>query len=261
MPGELPAMTERRRADPLPLGGDGLPYSKGLMARALMAAGVSAERAYELARRVEQDLVARGEAQVDLDRLEELARRGARRGGGRADAPPPAPLRAAARARPAAHRADRRRDRHRQVDGRDRGRLPARDHPRHARPTSSARRCVRSSRGSSCPRSTLELRGAGRRDELRDVARLRFLEQTRNVLVGVRARDRPGAPGGLVDGARGRPPRAGDAPRRSRARSSSSACSRSRTRRCTRRTSGSATRAPTASGRSRSTSTRCRTSG
>jgi len=32
-------MTEPRHADPLPLGGrDGLPYSKGLMARALMAA-------------------------------------------------------------------------------------------------------------------------------------------------------------------------------------------------------------------------------
>jgi len=66
-------MTERRRADPLPLGGDGLPYSKGLMARVLMATGVSAERAYELAQRVETDLVARRETRVDLDRLEELA--------------------------------------------------------------------------------------------------------------------------------------------------------------------------------------------
>jgi 2-phosphoglycerate kinase len=66
-------MTERRRADPLPLGGDGLPYSKGLMARVLMGTGVPAERAYELAQRVETDLLARGETQVDLDRLEELA--------------------------------------------------------------------------------------------------------------------------------------------------------------------------------------------
>jgi 2-phosphoglycerate kinase len=67
-------MTEPRHADPLPLGGaDGLPYSKGLMARALMAAGVSADRAYELAMRVESDLAARGETVVDLDRLEELA--------------------------------------------------------------------------------------------------------------------------------------------------------------------------------------------
>jgi 2-phosphoglycerate kinase len=67
-------MTERRRSDPLPLGGDGLPYSKGLMARVLMETGVPAERAYELALRVESDLVARGETQVELDRLEELAR-------------------------------------------------------------------------------------------------------------------------------------------------------------------------------------------
>jgi 2-phosphoglycerate kinase len=66
-------MTERRRADPLPLGGNGLPYSKGLMARALMGTGVPAERAYELAMRVESDLIARGETQVELDRLEELA--------------------------------------------------------------------------------------------------------------------------------------------------------------------------------------------
>ena len=67
-------MTEPRHADPLPLGGrDGLPYSKGLMARALMAAGVPADRAYELALRVEDDLTARGEQTVDLDRLEELA--------------------------------------------------------------------------------------------------------------------------------------------------------------------------------------------
>jgi 2-phosphoglycerate kinase len=67
-------MTEPRHADPLPLGGgDGLPYSKGLMARALMAAGVTADRAYELALRVQHDLTVRGEQTVDIDRLEELA--------------------------------------------------------------------------------------------------------------------------------------------------------------------------------------------
>jgi 2-phosphoglycerate kinase len=67
-------MTERTRADPLPLGGgDGLPYSKGLMARALMATGVASDRAYQLALRVEDDLAARGETSIDLDRLEELA--------------------------------------------------------------------------------------------------------------------------------------------------------------------------------------------
>jgi len=67
-------MTEPRHAEPLPLGGkDGLPYSRGLMARALMAAGVSAVRAYELAHRVGADLCERGEESVDLDRLEQLA--------------------------------------------------------------------------------------------------------------------------------------------------------------------------------------------
>jgi 2-phosphoglycerate kinase len=66
-------MTERRRTDPLPLGGDGLPYSKGLLARVLMITGVPADRAYGLALRVEQDLLATGETQVDLERLELLA--------------------------------------------------------------------------------------------------------------------------------------------------------------------------------------------
>ena len=67
-------MTERRHRDPFRLDGDeGLPYSKGVVARALIAAGVAAERAYELALRLESDLVARSERSVDLDRLEELA--------------------------------------------------------------------------------------------------------------------------------------------------------------------------------------------
>jgi 2-phosphoglycerate kinase len=65
-------MTERRRPDPLPLGGDE-PYSKGLMARALMRVGVSAVRAYEIARRVESDLVQRKEETVELARVQELA--------------------------------------------------------------------------------------------------------------------------------------------------------------------------------------------
>ncbi len=67
-------MSEPRHAAPLPLGGDGLPYSKGLMARALIAVGVSADRAYELARRIELDLAVRGVHEVDEGRLEELAR-------------------------------------------------------------------------------------------------------------------------------------------------------------------------------------------
>ena len=65
-------MSERRRTDPLPLGGDE-PYSKGLMARALMRVGVSAVRAYELARRVEKDLLDRDKDTVELDRVQDLA--------------------------------------------------------------------------------------------------------------------------------------------------------------------------------------------
>jgi 2-phosphoglycerate kinase len=65
-------MSERRRTDPVPLGGDE-PYSKGLMARALMRVGVSAVRAYEIARRVEQDLFARKEDTVTMGRVQELA--------------------------------------------------------------------------------------------------------------------------------------------------------------------------------------------
>jgi 2-phosphoglycerate kinase len=67
-------MTEPRRLDPLPLGGEGgLPYSKGLLARALMATGLSSVQAWELALRVEADLELHHETSVDLERLEELA--------------------------------------------------------------------------------------------------------------------------------------------------------------------------------------------
>lgn len=67
-------MSERRHSEPLPLGGrDGLPYSKGLMAQALIATGVSPVRAYDLARRLGEDIAARGVDEVDLERLGELA--------------------------------------------------------------------------------------------------------------------------------------------------------------------------------------------
>ena len=62
-----------RYAGPL-AGEDELPYSKGLLARSLMATGVSAVRAYELALRVEADLRERGEKTLDHERLAELAR-------------------------------------------------------------------------------------------------------------------------------------------------------------------------------------------
>jgi 2-phosphoglycerate kinase len=67
-------MTERRHREPLPLGGDhGLPFSKGLLARALMATGVPSTRAYELALTAEADLAAAGDRALSLERLHELA--------------------------------------------------------------------------------------------------------------------------------------------------------------------------------------------
>jgi 2-phosphoglycerate kinase len=67
-------VSEARRIMPLPLGGEhGLPYSRGLMARALMAVGVAPDRAYALARRVGDDLAARASDIVELDRLDALA--------------------------------------------------------------------------------------------------------------------------------------------------------------------------------------------
>jgi len=67
-------VSQPRRFDPLPLGEPGgPPFSKGLMSRALIATGVNAVKAYELALRVEADLRAREESVVELDRLGELA--------------------------------------------------------------------------------------------------------------------------------------------------------------------------------------------
>jgi 2-phosphoglycerate kinase len=67
-------MSDRRYRQPLPLGGeDGLPFSKGLMARALIAAGLSADRAYELALAVEADLAAADRQATTMERLEEVA--------------------------------------------------------------------------------------------------------------------------------------------------------------------------------------------
>jgi 2-phosphoglycerate kinase len=66
-------MKHQRHTDPLPLGGEGIPYSKGLMARTLIATGMRAVPAYELARRIEVDLSERGEDTIDLERIHELA--------------------------------------------------------------------------------------------------------------------------------------------------------------------------------------------
>jgi 2-phosphoglycerate kinase len=65
---------ERRYLAPLPLGGDeGPPWSKGLMSRALAATGLTVTRAYELARRADADMAERGTDRLDLERLGELA--------------------------------------------------------------------------------------------------------------------------------------------------------------------------------------------
>ena len=66
-------MSERRKGERNLLGSAESPYSKGLMARALTAVGLREDEAYELARRTESDLAQRGEVSVDLDRLQELA--------------------------------------------------------------------------------------------------------------------------------------------------------------------------------------------
>jgi 2-phosphoglycerate kinase len=65
--------SQPRHAEPFPLGTDELPYSKGLTARALIAVGVPTIRAHELARKIEKDLADRGETAATLDRIEELA--------------------------------------------------------------------------------------------------------------------------------------------------------------------------------------------
>jgi 2-phosphoglycerate kinase len=67
-------VNETRKGDPLPLGGEhGLPFSRGMMARALMAVGVAPQRAYDLAMRIQHDLAARGSEIAELDRVDELA--------------------------------------------------------------------------------------------------------------------------------------------------------------------------------------------
>jgi 2-phosphoglycerate kinase len=65
-------MRERRHTVPLPLGDD-VPFSKGLMARALVVTGLDPERAYLVARYADRDLAERGALSLDFDRLSELA--------------------------------------------------------------------------------------------------------------------------------------------------------------------------------------------
>lgn len=65
-------MSERRHAIPLPLG-DTVPFSKGLMARALVVTGLDPERSYLIARLADRDLAERRVTSLDLERLGELA--------------------------------------------------------------------------------------------------------------------------------------------------------------------------------------------
>jgi 2-phosphoglycerate kinase len=65
-------VTERRQGYFDFLGVDA-PFSKGMLARVLTTVGVPEDRAYELARRTESDLGDRRASSVDLDRLRELA--------------------------------------------------------------------------------------------------------------------------------------------------------------------------------------------
>ncbi len=53
--------------------GHGLPYSKGLMAQAISATGLAQERAFELARKIEQRLDANGGGEIDIAALQTLA--------------------------------------------------------------------------------------------------------------------------------------------------------------------------------------------
>jgi len=65
-------VSERRHATPLPFGGE-IPFSKGLLARALVVTGLDPDRSYVIANRADRDLAERGVLALDLERLGELA--------------------------------------------------------------------------------------------------------------------------------------------------------------------------------------------
>jgi 2-phosphoglycerate kinase len=68
-------VTDRRHRRPLPLGGeDGLPFSKGLLARSLTATGISTDRAYEIALAAEAEIAQSGRESISFERLGELAK-------------------------------------------------------------------------------------------------------------------------------------------------------------------------------------------
>ena len=176
--------------DPSPLGGgeDRLPYSKGLMTRTLMATGTSAVKAYELARAIERDLEGSAQASADLDRGAPRRRRAARGGGATPRRPGCRYLRVRDLEQPIVVL----------IGGRLGSGKVAGSPPRSLtgsasrgspRPTSSGRRCARSSPRSSCRRSTTRAskRATPSTGNWPDQQIGGFLEQTRDVLVGVRA--------------------------------------------------------------------------
>lgn len=65
-------MSERRHSIPLPFGEE-IPFSKGLLARALVVTGLDPDRSYVIANRADRDLTERGVLSLELDRLGELA--------------------------------------------------------------------------------------------------------------------------------------------------------------------------------------------
>ena len=64
-------MSDRRQVIPLALGDD-VPFSKGLLARALIVTGLDPERAHTIARCADKDLADRNATSLDLDRLGEI---------------------------------------------------------------------------------------------------------------------------------------------------------------------------------------------
>src|SRR5919109_2612794 len=67
-------MPQKRQTQHIVLSdGAGLPYSKGLMASSIMATGLAPFRAYEVAERIEEQLVSGGRFEIKRDELRELA--------------------------------------------------------------------------------------------------------------------------------------------------------------------------------------------
>ena len=244
-----------RHAEPYPLGGDDLPYSKG-SPPARSSPSASPPCARTSSRRIEEDLASRGETAATLDRIEELAdddvtmrrlRRylalreldlvivllGGATGTGKSTVATELAYRLGIT------------------------RVTSTDFIRQTMRAFFARL--------HAVDPLLELRGGTRAPKARGGVRPGDRRLPRPVARRARRRARvarPGARGGLVDGARRRASRAG--PRRAAARrsrpSSRSASSRSRSRTRTRRTSTSATRTRTACAPSRATSTASTTS-